>query len=428
MTHRSTPRLLVALGTSMAGLLLGVVAGIPEAALLAAPWAVLTILGLSTPLRSGIMVRIEAREQRAVVGETVKLDAIFEAAIDGLGTLVPAPHPSFWSFGGAEDSRATYETDVVHAGAPTRMTIELPAEQWGTYDLGMVDANLLHPYGLVRTVGSVRYPSVVRVHPTPVQLRELLAPHSVRRSTGTHRSKLSGRGVEYSDLRPYSAGDSLRDINWRASARSTELWVSERHPDHATDVVLLLDSFVESGHDVRQVFGIAIEAAIALAEGHLGVSDRVGVIEFGGVVRWLELGTGRRQLQRIADTLLATGLYANAANKPLPVLPTNVLPPRSLVVALTGLLDHRFIEALISARQRGHDVAVIECVVEAAEGSEAGPVSRVATRLWEAERMVVKHQLAEKGVLLAEWRAGDRLETALMELTRRRRWGRVRVR
>jgi uncharacterized protein (DUF58 family) len=234
--------------------------------------------------------------------------------------------------------------------------------------------------------------------------------------------------VEYADLRPYVAGDSLRDINWRASARSPELWVSERHPDLATDVVLLLDSFVESGHDVRRIFGLAIEAAIALAEGHLVVNDRVGLIEFGGVMRWVEVGTGRRQLQRMADSLLASGLYANAADKPFPLLPTQVLPPRSLVVALTPLLDKRFIEALVSARQRGHDVAVIECVVGTDPGFDAGPLRRAATSMWNAEHTVIKHHLAEKGVLLAEWRPGDRLESTLVELAHRRRWGRVRVR
>ena len=229
------------------------------------------------------------------------------------------------------------------------------------------------------------------------------------------------RGVEYADIRPFASGDSLRDINWRASARSEELRVSQRHPDRSTDVILFLDSFVESGHDVRVVFGAAIEAAIALAESHLSLSDRVGLIEFGGLIRWVNPGTGALQLQRLTDALLATGLFANAADKELPLLSRGILPPRSFVVALTPLLDERFIDALYALRARGHDVGVIECDPLADPVEDEPDSAAVSRKLWSANRQMLRDQLVGHGAAVVQWHHGSHLDVAIRELIRRRR-------
>jgi uncharacterized protein (DUF58 family) len=240
--------------------------------------------------------------------------------------------------------------------------------------------------------------------------------------TGAHGSKAVGRGVEYADIRLFASGDSLREINWKASARSPDLWVSQRHPDRATDVVLLVDSFVESGHDVRTVFGMAIEGAVALADSHLAVADRVGLVELGGTVRWVRPAAGRHHIQRLSDALVSTRLHSHVADRNLALLTSRALPPRSFVVALTPLLDSRFIDALFILGAKGHDVAVIECeaswptVEDPAD--EWGPLAR---RLWEAERQVTRDHLAEHGIAVARWRQGDHLDLTLLEITNRRR-------
>lgn len=309
--------------------------------------------------------------------------------------------------------------DVFVANRAT-LVCSLPALRWGTFDLGRVRLEITEPYGLFRWDTEAGEMALVRVHPTPADLRSLLAPWLVRRVTGVHPSKAAGHGVEYADIRPYSPGDSLRDINWRASARSPELWVSQRHPDRATDVVLLVDSYIESVPDAHQALGLAIEVAIALAESHLTATDRVGLVDLGGVVRWVSLGTGRHQFHRIVDALLATGLYASVARRSLRMIPPRALPPRSFVVALSPLLEDRFIDALFLLAAGGHDVAVVECATPMKyQGADA--VVRLAYRLREAKHEMVRDRLAESGIVSAQWWAGMPLSVTLDEITRRRR-------
>ncbi|HXK56318.1 MAG TPA: DUF58 domain-containing protein, partial [Gammaproteobacteria bacterium] len=40
------------------------------------------------------------------------------------------------------------------------------------------------------------------------------------RTTGAYLSRLRGRGMEFDEARPYQAGDEIRHIDWRITART----------------------------------------------------------------------------------------------------------------------------------------------------------------------------------------------------------------
>ncbi len=419
MTRRATARLAVALATTAAGFLLALLAGSPEAAVLVAPWAVLLLLGVTASRGTPPVVSVAVEQERVVVGDDIDVMTSVEEAT-GSVTVTVTPGDAFWSTTSDGERRFGRVSEAL-IGETTTVHQQLPATQWGLHDVGRVHFTVTEPYGLLRWRGSAGRPHTVRVHPTPTQLRTLLAPWLVRRVTGTHGSRVVGRGVEFVDVRPFASGDSLREINWKVTARANELWVSQRHPDRASDVMLLVDSFVESGHDVRTVVGVAIEAAVALAESHLAVTDRVGIVELGGMVRWVRPGAGQLQLQRLVDALLATGLHRHVADRDLAPLLSRALPPRSFVVALSPLLDPRFIDALFILGGHGHDVAVVECESVTKLAEHAGVNQRLAERIWQAERQMVRDRLADRGIAVTRWRRGVHLDLALGDLIRRRR-------
>ncbi len=436
MRTRVTDRFAVAVCATAAGALFAILAGRPDAVVLVAPWFVVLALGLRKGVTSNAMVRITAAESRVVTGDDLMVEAAIQG-IDGTADLRIDPGSGFWGPGSTR-SEVAAAACLADCHERAQVPFVLTARGWGNHDLGTVDVAVTSRYGLFLHTGRFHTSAHVRVHPTPTQLHSMLEPWLVRRVYGTHDSRGTGQGVEYADLRPFSAGDSPRDINWRMSARSPELWVTERHPERATDVILLLDSFVESGHEVQEVVGLAIQAAVALAESHLSALDRGGLVELGGVVRWTSPGTGALQLQRLTDDLLSTKFYANAAERTLDVVPPRALPPRSFIMALSPLLDERFVSVLGSLSARGHDVAAIECAVAEDAYSPPRPEPEVnspeamglrrrgelATRVWHAERQIVRDKLARQGVAVAHWPRHSPLEPVMASLT----GGRVRVR
>src|SRR4029079_11108347 len=85
----------------------------------------------------------------------------------------------------------------------------------------------------------------LRVYPREERLRQLVRPARTQLGAGNQVSRSRGDVIEFADLRPFNAGDRLRLIHWRASARRGELWVTELHPERNADVVIFLDTFAE---------------------------------------------------------------------------------------------------------------------------------------------------------------------------------------
>jgi uncharacterized protein (DUF58 family) len=159
-----------------------------------------------------------------------------------------------------------------------------------------------------------------------------------------------------------------------------------------------------------------VRGALALARAALAQRDRVGLIGFGGTLRWLRPEMGERQLYRVLDALIDTEVVLSYAWKGLEVLPARTLPPRSLVVALTPLLDERSVTALLDLRGRGHDLAVLEVSPGPFVVAGRRPAEQIAFRLWEMEREALRARFGELGVAIAGWEPGQPLQAPLSRL------------
>ncbi len=185
-------------------------------------------------------------------------------------------------------------------------------------------------------------------------------PRETQVFTGNEVARRKGEGIEFADIRLWAPGDPLKRVNWRASARRGELWVNESHPERNTDVILFVDSFAEARRGDEGTLDLAVRATAALADAYVRRRDRVGLISFGGILRWLVPGTGIVQLYRIVDALLDTQIFLSYYWKEIDVIPRRTLPPSALVIALSPLLDPRSVGALLDLRARGFDLAVID--------------------------------------------------------------------
>jgi uncharacterized protein (DUF58 family) len=71
----------------------------------------------------------------------------------------------------------------------------------------------------------------------------LAGPNGVSRGLleGEHRSMYHGRSLEFDDLRPYVPGDDVRDIDWKASARSADVLVKRFVSYRQQRVLMVVD-------------------------------------------------------------------------------------------------------------------------------------------------------------------------------------------
>jgi uncharacterized protein (DUF58 family) len=256
-------------------------------------------------------------------------------------------------------------------------------------------------------------------------VRTLLRPSETQVFSGNHVARQKAEGIEFADIRQFVAGDRVRHVNWRATARRGELWVNEHHAERNADVVIFLDVFAEARRGERSTLDPALRAAASLAARYLRQRDRVGFVSFGGMLNWLVPATGARQLYRIVDAMLDTQIILSHAWQDLVVVPRRTLPPQALVVALTPLLDDRAATALLDLRARGFDLVVIEISPLALVVRKQGEIGDIAHRLWRLRRDAVRGRFERAGVPVAVWDDDSSLTVAMEEVEAFRRQART---
>ena len=266
-----------------------------------------------------------------------------------------------------------------------------------------------------------RAPATVAVYPRHAPIRHPPRPLRTQTFVGNYVSPTQGEGIEPGDIRPFAPGDQIRHVNWRATLKLRTLHVTQHHRERNADVVLLLDTLSEVGPAGETVVDVAARGAAALATAYLARKDRVGLIEYGGQPRWVRPGAGRAHLERLLDTLLSASVVFTYVNRDLDLVPPRILPPQALVVALSPLLDRRFVRAATDLAARGFDLIVIAVspVPAARAAAPRSAVADVAARLWALERRAALDEYRRRGLSVVEWDGTGPLDAALAALGRR---------
>ena len=419
MTRRPTPRLagyaaLVALGG------LGAVT-LDRIAVLAlvVPFAVWLARGLATAAPPSVELLGGPDRDRSAEGDELlwESEVRVRGAVGWLDLVLELP-PGIQS--GIAGARFRIRPST---GRFERVTWTLRPIRWGSYRLGPVTVRTQDRLGLVSYSQRLGEPARLRVYPSFERLRKLVPPARTQLSSGNRISRRHGEGLEFADIRAFTPGDRVRRVNWRVTARTGIAHVNDFHLERNADLILFVDSFADLELDQDSVLSLAVRAATALADGYLGERDRVGVVGFGGVVRWLLPGLGPRHFQKVVEALLDTQVVASYAWRDIDVLPSRVLPPSATVVALSPLLDARSVGALADLHHRGFDIVVLAIDPERfmATSSRIDPL---ALRFWRLLRVARRRSLQRAGMIVLDWPQGVDLETLLAQAREYRRFAR----
>ena len=422
MKRRGSPRLEGYAALAAIGLVAALVLRRPELAIAVAPLAVLLTVGTRLARDPKVDVDFSFEADRTLEGSDVNAEITVrtDASIERLELLLELPEGMT-----AVDGDAALALRL-NAGEERTIPLRLRATRWGLYDVGRLEARALDPFRLVVWEERFERMHVLKAYPSPESLSRILSPIETRAFSGSEVARVKGDGIEYADIRDYVSGDRVRSINWRASARKGSLIVNERHPERNTDVVLFVDSFADVRREGgRSTLDDAVRAAATLTTRYLDRRDRVGLVAFGGVLRWLRPGMGPSQRYRLIETLLETGVTPTYIWRNVNLIPAQILPPKSLVLGLTPLVDSRFVTALENLRARGFDLVVVEVDPVGIVEPGRSKVEALAYRLWLLEREVLRARLERLGVGIARWGDDVSLETALEGVRTYRRYARL---
>jgi uncharacterized protein (DUF58 family) len=311
---------------------------------------------------------------------------------------------------------------AIEPGREANWSFQVRCPARGRFDLGTIHVRLWDRAGLSLVERSRAEAKPISVYPSIERVRHVPQPVRTQFSFGNYVSPALGEGIEPGEIRPFLPGDRTRHINWRASLRRQQLYVTQFHEERNADVVLLLDTLADIGARPFSTLDLEIRAAAALAYAYLARKDRVGFVEFGAFLRWIAPATGQRQGEALVEGLLPAATHFSYVTLRLDRLPPRILPPRALVIALTSLLDDRFTNAIVDLTARGFDVIVLALPpIDATRRIlDHSIIDESACRVWAMEWQVKLARLRGRGLTIAEWPSGMPLESVLVPLSRTR--------
>jgi uncharacterized protein (DUF58 family) len=417
----ATPKLGAYSALTGIGLVTALVLGRPELVALAAPFAVVLLFGLSlarTPKVEAVFDLLVS--ERTFQGETVEAELELRSDRDAGHVQVLLDLPD-----GLVSESPNPQLLRLEANVRRTLEVAIHCRDWGAYLPGDFVLREQDSFGLLLHETAIQRRKPLKVYPRAEALLRLLRPTETQAFAGNQVPRARGEGIEFADLRPFVPGDRIRRINWRATARRGEPWVTETHPDRNSDVVIFLDTFLEARSEDEGTLDRAVGAAASLVTHYLGEKDRVGFVAFGGVTNWLTASSGIVQVYRVLDSLLDAEIFMSYAWKDIDLIPVRALPPRALVIALSPLLDERAVRSLLDLRARGYDLTVIEISPVPFASAGRSELDQLAHRLWLLRREALRSRYLRLGVPVVEWRGDVSLQAALEEVRRFKRHARV---
>lgn len=231
---------------------------------------------------------------------------------------------------------------AIPPGEARRLRTRLVPRRRGDLAADRVTIRAFGPMGLAARQASLEAPARLRVLPEFRSRRHLPSRLArLREMDGRSAVQIRGPGTEFDSLRAYVEGDDVRAIDWRATARRSEVVVRTWRPERDRRVLLVLDASRLSAARLGDAprLDAQIDAALLLAALATRAGDRVDLVAIDRSVRARVSGaSGAELLAQIANATAAlepalVELNWTAVTREV----QERLSQRALVVLLTAL-------------------------------------------------------------------------------------------
>ncbi len=177
--------------------------------------------------------------------------------------------------------------------------------------------------------------------------------------SGEYHSAFKGRGMSFSEVRNYTFGDDVRNIDWNVTARTGEPFVKVFEEERELTVMLLVDisSSMSFGTKGDTKHDIATELAAVLAFSAIQNNDKVGLILFSDhIEKYIPPKKGKKHILRMIREMLFHEKIGKKTNLEEAFhFFTRVVKKRSICFVLSDFMTEDYDRSLRFAARR-HDV------------------------------------------------------------------------
>ncbi len=177
----------------------------------------------------------------------------------------------------------------------------------GEYFFGKTHFYVHTVIGLLQRRFSTSEDAMVKVYPSYFKIRSqaIQGVASQYQQSGSLKMR-KGLSTEFDQIKDYVRGDDARTINWRATARRSQLMVNTYMDERAQQVFCLIDKsrLMKMPFDGVSLLDYAINATLMFSYVALHKGDKVGLITFSNQVNdIIKASKNRKQFNQIVERL-----------------------------------------------------------------------------------------------------------------------------
>lgn len=248
----------------------------------------------------------------------------------------------------------------------------------GYYQIGPVflySGDMLGLSGETARHGAVDH---LTVYPRIIPLSRVVLPSRSPMGTLRHHQPIFEDPTRVRGKRDYVAGDSLRRVDWKATAMTGRMQVKQLEPSIALETAIFLNLHSEDYYYRGRIDAteLAIVVAASISNWVVGKKQTVGFATNGTDslsadrrAPVLLPGKGRGHLMRILDVLARIQLHESSSFTHLLQRQRVHSAWGTTVVLITGNADHALFDEMFQMRRSGLNVVLILCghVIDAKE-------------------------------------------------------------
>lgn len=241
-----------------------------------------------TKWSNGLDARIQFQEAAATEGDTALLtETIINRNWLPLVTLqVKFSISKYLKFEHTENTILTdqnYRNDIFSIASYEKITRKLSfvCQKRGYYHVNNVDLISSDIFLTEKLVTTAPQNTAFYVYPKAVDTAVFEIPFKKLMGTILTRRYTQEDPFEFRGIRPYEIYDSMKDINWKASARTGELKVNQHNYTSNQKVTILLNLASDSNWKYEKLYEESIRIAAAFVNGCISNGIPVGLITNG---------------------------------------------------------------------------------------------------------------------------------------------------
>jgi len=201
----------------------------------------------------------------------------------------------------------TFTGALASEGKITIPYIIRPSER-GEYDFGNINVYVSTFTHMIRRRYQSESGTKVKVYPSIIQVKKysFLAISDHLQDIGVKKIRRIGHNYEFDQIREFVTGDDVRSINWKATARSSQIMVNQFQDEKSQDIYTIINKgrVMQMPFEELTLLDYAINSSLVMLNTAYTKDDHPGLVTFNKAVTVMVPASRKKtQITTLLETL-----------------------------------------------------------------------------------------------------------------------------